>query len=155
MVCPSLYLGAAVHRVHSTPVYHYDFNQTVVGPLVDAMNNVTGMHVGHTSEFAYVFDSFKTYSEAGYEVYPTANDIELMKRASRSWSTFAARGNPSLPGHVTLANWDVAYGYGDGPGIMVIGGPHEGISTGGPENQRLGERCGFLNQPSIIKALGY
>lgn len=144
-----------MHRVHSTPVYHYDFNQTVVGPLVDAMDDVTGMRVGHTSEFAYVFDSFEAYNDAGYQVHPTANDLELMKRASRSWSTFAAQGNPSLPDHVTLKDWDLAYGSDDEPGIMVIGGPHEGISVGGPEDQRLKERCGFLNQPAIIKALGF
>ncbi|KAH7408523.1 Alpha/Beta hydrolase protein [Phaeosphaeria sp. MPI-PUGE-AT-0046c] len=155
MVCPSLYLGAAVAKVHSTPVYHYDVNQTVVGPLVDVMDKVTGMRVGHTSEFAYVFDSFEAYSDAGYQVHPIADDVSLMERASRSWSTFVARGHPSWPGHITLADWDPSYGYGSEPSIMVIGGPHEGISVGGPADQRLEERCSFLNQPAIIKALGY
>jgi carboxylesterase type B len=156
MVCPSLHLGAAVAQTQSTSVFHYNFNQTVVGPLVDRMDNVSGMHVGHTSEFAYVFDSFGAYNASGLPVNPSQSDYELMQRASRSWSTFATLGHPSSPDHVTIQGWSPAYVSGNGPYIMTIGGPHEELSpAGGPVDQKLEERCGFLNDPAIIAALGY
>jgi carboxylesterase type B len=156
MVCPSLHFGAAIAKTHSNPVYHYSFNQTVVGPIIDAMNNVSGLGVGHTSEFAYVFDSFQAYNESGYPVRPTQVDYALMARASRSWTTFLATGHPSSPGHNTLHGWAPAYAAGTSASIMTIGGPHEGISLpGGPVDQRLEERCGFLNDAAIIAELAY
>ncbi|KAL5115377.1 hypothetical protein ACEQ8H_006753 [Pleosporales sp. CAS-2024a] len=156
MVCPSLHLGAAVAKTQMKPVYYYDFNQTVVGPLVDRASNVSGLGPGHTSEFAYVFDSFRAYDDAGYQVKETANDYELMQRVSRSWSTFAATGNPVRKDGDTLQGWSQAYASGDSPSIMVIGGPHERLSpAGGPPVQKLDGRCAFLNDPDIIRALGY
>lgn len=155
MVCPSLLLGEAVARTQSRPVFHYSFNQTVVGPILDAMYNVSGLRVGHTSEFAYVFDSFEAYNTTEHPIRPSQNDYDLMKRASRSWSTFATQGMPSWPGTDTLHQWHVAYNNG-GPFIMTIGGPHEELSAAwGPPEERLKERCGFLNDPKIIEALGY
>jgi hypothetical protein len=60
--------------------------------------------------------------------------------------------------HNTVRGWKTAY-EGDaetGPFIMTIGGPNEEISAaGGPPEQRLVERCGFLNDPEIIAALAY
>jgi carboxylesterase type B len=160
MVCPSLHLGDAVARTHSTPVFHYNFNQTVIAPIVDDMNKVSGLRVGHTSEFAYVFDSFQAYNDSNYPVYPSPADYGLMERVSGSWSTFAVYGCPSSkstdPPHTTLRGWTRAYVSRSRPHIMTIGGPHEGLSpAGGPTDQRLDERCGFLNNPAIIKALGY
>jgi carboxylesterase type B len=158
MVCPSLHLGGAVARTHSTPVFHYSFNQTVVDTIIDAINHVSGLRAGHTSEFAYVFDSFQAYNNSGYPVYPKQGDYALMERASRSWSTFATQGHPSSQqsGHVTLQGWTPAYASGIWPSIMSIGGPHEGMSPpGGPEDQKLKERCEFLNDPAIIAALAY
>jgi carboxylesterase type B len=156
MVCPSLHLAAAVTRTYSTSVFHYDFNQTVVDQILDPINNVSGLRVGHTSEFAYVFDSFRAYNDSGHPVHPSQDDYMLMRRASRSWSTFATEGHPSCPGHTTLQGWSPAYNSSNGPFIMTIGGTHEGLSSaGGPTEQRLQERCGFLNQPEIIEALGY
>jgi carboxylesterase type B len=156
MICPSLLLGEAVARTQSTPVYHYSFNQTVVGPLLDRMDNVSGLRVGHTSEFAYVFDSFGAYNASGLPVYPSQSDYDLMKRASRSWSTFVTQGSWSSQGHDTLQGWSPAYDSGKGPYIMTIGGPHEGLSAAwGPAKEKLEERCGFLNDPAIIAALGY
>lgn len=149
MVCPSLHLGAAVAKTHSKPMHHYNFNQTVVDQILDPMNNVSGLGAGHTSEFAYVFDSFRAYDDAGFPVKETTKDHELMERASRSWSTFFATGSPGL-------HWSGAYATNDGPFIMTIGGPHEGMSpAGGPEGQRLSERCRFLNDAAIIEALAY
>jgi carboxylesterase type B len=156
MICPSLHLGAAVAQTQLTSVFHYNFNQTVVDQILDPMYNVSGLHVGHTSEFAYVFDSFLAYNNSVYPVYPSQDDYRLMERASRSWSTFAAQGHPSCLGHDTLQGWSPAYNSSGGPFIMTIGGAHEGLScAGGPTAQRLHERCGFLNQPKIIEELGY
>ncbi|KAF1917433.1 Alpha/Beta hydrolase protein [Ampelomyces quisqualis] len=155
MVCPSLHLGEAVARTQSTPVFHYSFNQTVVDQILDPMYNVSGLQVGHTSEFAYIFDSFGKYNASGHPVYPQQNDYDLMQRGSRSWSTFATQGMPWWPDTDTLNRWYMAYNNG-GPFIMTIGGPHEELSAaGGPPTQRLKERCGFLNDPKIIEALGY
>jgi carboxylesterase type B len=154
MVCPSLHLGEAVARTVLKPVYHYNFNQTVVDQILDPMYNVSGLRVGHTSEFAYVFDSFRAYDDAGYPVNETTSDYDLMHRASRSWSTFFTTGSPALKDHVTLQDWSLAYPLEGGPQIMTIGGPHEGMSLYLPD-QKLDERCGFLNDPAIIEALGY
>lgn len=164
MVCPSLYLGAGVAKTHGVPVYHYDFNQTIVGPIVDKLANVSGMGVGHTSEFAYVFDSVDAYRKAGYQVDFTQADRALVERASRSWSNSISRGFPSLNDseHNTLKGWNPAYNGTGGPYVMTIGGPHERLSAlAGPgsihevEVQRLKERCDFLNSPEIIAALQY
>lgn len=157
MVCPSLHLGEAIFRTHETPVYHYNFNQTIVNKVIASMTNVTGLGVGHTSEFAYVFDSFQAYATAAHPINPAESDLELMKRASRSWSTFVDVGKPA---------WPEAYfmGGGSGPFVMTLGGEHDGLSSlddrGVPmaaavKEQRLKERCDFLNDPKIIKALGY
>jgi carboxylesterase type B len=155
MICPSLHLGEAVARTQSTSVFHYSFNQTVVDQILDPMNNVSGLRVGHTSEFAYVFDTFAAYNTSDHPIHPTQNDYELMKRASRSWSTFATHGMPWWPDTDTLSQWHMAYNDG-GPFIMTIGGPHEGLSVAaGPAEQKLKERCGFLNDLKIIEALGY
>ncbi|KAF2030772.1 alpha/beta-hydrolase [Setomelanomma holmii] len=163
MVCPSLHYGRAVAAKHESAVYHYNFNQTIVGPIVDALNNVSGLGVGHTSEFAYVFDTFQAYNSTEHPVYPSASDYQLMERASRSWSSFAATGDPTYAGvdrmaHDTVREWQTAYeGTSEaGPFIMTVGGPHEELSpAGGPPEQRLDERCGFLNDPAIIAALAY
>lgn len=90
------------------------------------------------------------------------SDSDLVKRASRSWSTFAATGKTYQPGHDLVEGWTEAYKNKEGPYAMTIGGPHEGLSAlHGPqaiaevERQKLDERCAFLNNPEIIKALGY
>jgi carboxylesterase type B len=154
MVCPSLLLGAAVATTHSIPVFHYDFNQTIVDKVYAATQNISGLGVGHTSEFAFVFNTFSAYDTPEYTVTPTESDLELMKRASRSWSRFASLGSPA---------WLEAYG-SYGPFINTLGGPQEGMNSindrGLPMSdavaaQRLEERCAFLNDPEIINALGY
>lgn len=152
MVCPSLLYGAAMSKTHDTPIYHYDFNQTIVDKLEDRQLNVTGLGVGHTSEFAYVFDSF-----GAYNVTPSEADKALMRRTSRSWSSFAATGDPKGgQRRMTLRSWNEAWEEEKGPAIMTIGGSREGSSpAGGVVEQRLEERCGFLNDPEIIEALGY
>jgi carboxylesterase type B len=156
MVCPSLLYGAAVAKTYPAPVYHYNFNQTIVDTIVDDIWNVSGLGVGHTSEFAYVFDSFLVYNSAEHAVHPSQDDYDLMQRASRSWSMFAATGNPSNQSRVTVQGWSSAYEAEHGAFIMTVGGPHEELSSaGGVPDQRLEERCAFLNEPAIIEALGY
>jgi carboxylesterase type B len=156
MVCPSLLYGAAAAKVNQKPVYHYSFNQTIVDRILDPMLNVSGIGVGHTSEFAYVFDSFEAYNSSEYPIYPSQADYELMERASRSWSTFAATGDPASQSHTTVASWSRAYSGNEGPYIMTIGGPHEELSpVWGVPDETLVKRCGFLNDAAIIEALGY
>lgn len=155
MVCPSLLYGAAAAKVNQEPVYHYNFNQTIVGPILDDMLNVSGLGVGHTSEFAYVFGSFEAYNSSAHPIYPSQGDYALMRRASSAWSTFAATGDPTKS-RLAVPGWLKAYSADEGPYIMTIGGPHEELSPAfGPPEEMLVERCGLLNDPKIIEALGY
>ncbi|KAJ4363463.1 hypothetical protein N0V83_009757 [Neocucurbitaria cava] len=153
MVCPSIHLGVASHETHSTPVFFYDFNSTILDAILAFSANISGLGAVHTSEFAYIFDSFSAYNVNGYPVNPTEADYELSKRASRSWSTYANQGSPSSskPGSTTLKGWEEAFERPGGPYFMVIGGPHEGLSALGGTNakpavqvQKLDERCAFL-----------
>jgi carboxylesterase type B len=164
MVCPSLHLGGAIHETHGTPVYFYNFNQTILDPILAYTDNLTGLGVVHTSEFAYIFESFQVYNTSGYPFDPTEYDYEVAMRSSRSWSTYVSKGVPteSGPESTTLLNWNEAFNQPGGPYVRTIGGPFPGNNALGQENaspvmaeQRLQERCAFLNSPEIIKALQY
>lgn len=164
MVCPSLHLGSAIEKKYEGPVHFYNFNQTILDPILEQVTNISGFGVVHTSEFAYIFDSMHVYNDSGYIVHPTAYDYEVVMRASRSWSTFVSRGVPALdsPGSTTLLNWDEAFSRPGGPYVRTIGGSHPSNSALGRVNatlefsqQRLQERCGFFNSPEVIQALQY
>ena len=162
MVCPSLHLGGAVSKTYETPVYFYNFNSTILDPILAFTSNLSGYGVVHTSEFAYVFDSFNTYNVSGYPFDPTEADYELSRRASRSWSTYASTGHPTCETGETVEGWNAAFSRPGGPYVMTIGGPNAGLSalSGGNAKgpvlvQRLEERCTFLNSPEIIQALQY
>lgn len=167
MVCPSLYLGQAVKKTHGSPVFFYNFNQTILDPILQHKTNISGYGVVHTSEFAYIFDSFGAYNENGYPPNLTRADYNLSKRASRSWSMFASKGHPSSAGRsasqsTTLQGWEDAFLYPGGPYVRTIGGLEPGLnalggvnSTKAMRDQKLYERCSFLNSPAIIKALQY
>jgi carboxylesterase type B len=164
MVCPSLHLGAAIDQAYEAPVYFYNFNQTILDPILEYTQDISGFGVVHTSEFAYIFDSMQVYNTSGYPFNPTEYDYEVAMRASRSWSTFVSRGIPaeSGPQSTTLLNWDEAFSRPGGPYVRTIGGPHPSNSALGTANatqemaeQRLQERCAFLNSPEIIQALQY
>lgn len=163
MTCPSIHLGTEVDKTHSTPVYLYNFNSTILDPILAFTTNVSGLGAVHTSEFAYIFDSMHSYNVSGWPFNPTKADYELVKRASRSWSSFAALGSPSPPSlQVTLQGWHETFDQLDGPYLMTIGGPSEGLTalrganaTQAMKVQRLDERCAFLNNPAVIKALQY
>ncbi|KZM21247.1 uncharacterized protein EKO05_0011515 [Ascochyta rabiei] len=162
MVCPSIHLGAALHRTYAAPIFHYDFNQTILEPILEHITNVSHFGAVHTSEFAYVFGSWQAYNNSGNPLNPTEADYALQERASRSWSTFATTGHPTQEGEVTVQGWLDAYGSSDQTHVMTIGGPWEGwwplSGADSPEvvrRQHLVERCAFLNDPEIIKGLQY
>jgi carboxylesterase type B len=162
MVCPSLYLGAAMHKTYDAPVYHYDFNQTILDPILEHTINVSHLGVVHTSEFAYVFGNVEAYNNSGNPINLTASDYGLQERASRSWSAFASTGNPSRSGEVTVQGWLDAYSTPNQTHVEVVGGPWEGWwPLSGAESpdvvskQKLVERCAFFNSPEIIQGLQY
>jgi hypothetical protein len=164
MVCPSLHLGAAIDKKYDAPVYFYNFNQTILDPILEVTNKVRGLGVVHTSEFAYIFDSMHVYNTSGYPFEPMEYDYEIAMRASRSWSSFVNHGVPakSGPQSTTLLNWDEAFSRPGGPYVRTIGGSNPSNSALGHANatqemvvQRLQERCAFLNSPEIIAALQY
>ncbi|KAI7495675.1 hypothetical protein KC357_g532 [Hortaea werneckii] len=164
MVCEPHYYGRALAS-GGNPMYMYDQNQTMLrGPL--AASGSEGLGVVHTSEFAYVFGNLSTYDVNGYPFQPRAEDYALVERESRSWSTFAATGRPSVGRyhhryHETLEGWCPAFAEGDDTaGIFVIGGPSEGFSVaeGSPSEavvaaQKLEERCAFINSSRVIDQL--
>ncbi|KAF9261253.1 alpha/beta-hydrolase [Marasmius fiardii PR-910] len=164
-ICPSFLFGYAMAQKYqkdneATSVYYFDHNQTVYGDVIE------GLGVIHTSELAYVFANFDDliFYFTG-DINPTPEDYELQRRQSRSWSTFANRGQPTLDGHETLEGWDPAYGTEGGmfdASLYVIGGPAAGLSPldgsgAKPEvaRQKLRDRCGFLNSEDVIAQLRY
>ncbi|KAK8859268.1 lipase [Apiospora arundinis] len=167
MVCQPLYVAQTLGAVAGNDVFLYDWNQTMLGPALASVRNLHGVGVPHTAEFGYIFGNLSAYDVKGYPFDPTPADYALVHRGSRSWSTFASTGKPSLEGHDTLAGFGKAYNTGADtaggePYIFVIGGPGEGLSavdgTGStPEvaAQKIRDRCAFLNSPEMIEQLGY
>ncbi|KAF2993524.1 hypothetical protein E8E13_001923 [Curvularia kusanoi] len=161
MVCPSLHLGAAVHAKYATPVFHYDFNQTILEPILEHAINVSHLGAVHTSEFAYVFGNVEAYNNSDNPIHLTESDYALQNRSSRSWSAFATYGHPSQ-GDVTVQGWRDAYSAPGQTHVMTIGGTFEGWwpldGDGSPEvvqKQKLIKRCDFFNSPEIIAGLQY
>lgn len=164
MVCPSLHIGGAINTMYEAPVYFYNWNQTILDPILEYLYKVQGFGVVHTSEFAYIFDSMHVYNNSNFPYNPTAYDHELAMRSSRSWSTFVSKGAPTTSEQhaTTLLNWDEAFSRPGGPYVRTIGGTDPSNNALGKVNatqvmaeQRLQERCGFLNSPEIIAALQY
>lgn len=94
-----------------------------------------------------------------YPYNPTASDERLAIRATRSWSTFAALGQPSLEGHGTLEGWEPAFDRSNETRVFVIGSDEEGLHALGDSSaigqQRLEERCAFVNSPEMIEQLQF
>lgn len=173
LTCPSFYFGHAMASKYynssnssTIPVYIYEQNQTILSEFLDSQDT-PGLGVIHTSELAYAFGNFTPY-EATWPpntITPGESDYQLLQQESRSWSTFAALGQPSLPSKNTLPGWDPAYAVGAGmmdASVYVIGGPEPGMSAlEGEEanadvaSERLRERCGFLNREDVIQQLKY
>lgn len=159
--CQPIYVGQQIHELKGADVYYYDQNQTILEDIFAEFGE-PGLGVIHTSEMAYVFGNISHYNVNNLTFHVTASDVALRDRESRSWSTFAPRGHPSLDGHDTLQGWTPAYAHADETDIFTIGGPYEGLyAEDGPRSippvseQKLRERCGFINSPEIIQQLRY
>ena len=135
----------------------------MLGPALK-VDGLAGMGPVHESELIYVFGNLSKYDNIpGYPYHPRPSDFRLRVQESRSWSSFVSVGEPSLDGRDTLSGWQLAQFDNDNYGTFVIGGPHEGFSGAGGDpgaidamaQEKLGERCGFLNSPEIVKQMQY
>jgi hypothetical protein len=95
-----------------------------------------------------------------YPYNPTVSDQRLAIRETRSWSTFAALGRPSLKGHGTLEGWEPAFSTVNEARVFVIGSNEEGLHSLRDDSsaigrQRLEERCAFINSPEIVEELQF
>lgn len=94
-----------------------------------------------------------------YPFHPTHSDKELAIRATRSWSTFASIGRPSLDGQGTLEGWKSAFAVENQTRVFVIGSDEEGLhSLGGNSpigREKIEERCAFINSPEIVEQLQF
>ena len=179
MVCEPILLAQAMKRKGQT-VYMYNFNQTLLDPIIESVYNLSGIGVVHTSEFAYIFGNLSHYNVSGYPFNPTEADYSLAQRASRTWASFANSGKPSqgaprVREPSVLQNWWPAFWKFEEfnlnfhsprrPGhtyVYTIGGPYEGLwPLDGPESieavssQGLEEKCAFFNDPEFIKRAGF
>lgn len=161
MTCPPVWyaehLAAAGNKV-----FLYDWNQTILDPILAYANNQSGLGPIHTSEFAYIFGNLSHYDVNGYPFHPTASDYRLAVQGSRSWTTFAATGRPSAEARSTLQGFEAAFSVADEAALYVVGGPQEGLSTlDGPHShpaiskQKLVEKCQFINSAGIIDRLNF
>lgn len=162
MVCEPIWYGQHLAAAGNT-VYLYDWNQTVLEPLLEHATNQSGWGPIHTAEFAYIFANFTQYDSADYPFHPTAADYSLATHGSRSWATFAATGKPGLKGHDTFQGFQPAFPKGEDTfSVFVAGGPSEGLSPVDGEHakeavraQKLRERCAFINSDEMIQQLRY
>ncbi|KAJ7730448.1 putative lipase [Mycena metata] len=163
MMCTAMWYGEAIAG-KGNDVYHYDWNQTILTPRLEAISHTSGLGVIHTSEFAYIFGNLSHYDDGQEPFLPSSRDWALETRGTRSWSTFASLGRPGVVGKNTFQGFDVAFPANgtDGPFIFVAGGPNEGYyaldgpkSTETVERQRLRERCGFLNSDEVIAQMKF
>lgn len=162
MVCQPMYLAQALAAA-GNDIFLYNWNQTIVGPALAYVRHQYGIGIPHTSEFAYIYGNLSAYDVNGYPFEPTSSDYALMHRSSRSWSTFASTGKPSLESHDTFIGFGTAYtGHDDEPYIFVAGSPYEGLSAvdgtrsaPGIAVQNLRERCAFINSPEMVEQIKY
>lgn len=160
MTCPPLWYGRNI-AASGSQVYHYAWNQSLLGPVLGHVG-YPGMGVAHTSELAYVFGNLSHYDVHGYPFSPDESDHTLLRRASRSWSSFVSTGRPSVEGCGTFRGFGPAFEEPDQTYVFVAGGPGEGLSAvDGPRaspalaEQRLRERCGFITSPEMIEQLRF
>lgn len=153
--CQPFLFGEALSAA-GNDVYLWEQNQTMFDEILP------GYGVVHTSNFAYQFHNLSHYNVDGFPFHPNKSDFALADRQSGSWASFTSTGSPSFPGKNTLKGWTPAFKEGGEIDIFVIGGPHEGLSPiDGPgakkavADQKLRQRCGFLNSPEIVKQLDY
>ncbi|KAI1202286.1 putative lipase [Nemania serpens] len=161
MVCQPLSYAENIAR-RGNDVYLYQWSQTISDQVIKGLSNETGYGVIHTSDLEYVFGNISLYDNGEYPFHATRADYALEARGSRSWSTFASTGKPSLKGHDTFTGFKTAFPRKGEIDVFIAGGPHEGLSPiDGPraeatlKAQRLRERCAFINSDEIIEQLRY
>ncbi|KAI1146367.1 putative lipase [Nemania diffusa] len=161
MVCQPLFYAENLAK-RGNDVYLYDWNQTISDQIIEGLVGETGYGVIHTSDLEYVFGNISLFDDGEYPLHISSSDFALSSRSSRSWSTFASTGKPSLKGHNTFKGFTTAYPGNDQVDIFIAGGPHEGISAIDGSGaipvlavQKLRERCAFLNSDEIIEQLRY
>lgn len=159
-ICQPLLFGKELANVGSS-VHFYHWNQTLLSGLLKEGWNITGRGVIHESEFAYILGNFSNYDYKGTSLPATASDDRLRIQASRTWSTFANIGQPGQKGLDTFQGFQPAF-RGGNISLFVAGGPHQGFTPiDGPKalpqikEQKLRERCAFINSPEMITQLGY
>ena len=162
MVCEPIWYAEHLVKYGNDEVYLYDWNQTILEPLLEAVVGAPGLGPVHTAEFAYIFGNLSAYDVPGLPFAPTQEDYALAKRASRSWSTFANLGRPSLKKHDTLKRFGPALPNKHDVYVFVAGGPNEGLSaidgrhsSAALRAQKLRERCDFINSPEMIEQLKF
>ena len=64
MVCEPLLLARAIQKKGNV-VYLYNFNQTLLDPIIEYVSGIKGIGVVHTSEFAYIFGNLSHYNVSG------------------------------------------------------------------------------------------
>lgn len=64
MVCEPILLAKALNR-RGENVFMYNFNQTLLEPILESAYGIKGMGVVHTSEFAYIFGNLSHYNVSG------------------------------------------------------------------------------------------
>ncbi|KJZ75168.1 hypothetical protein HIM_05362 [Hirsutella minnesotensis 3608] len=161
MTCPPIWYSKYLSSKGNS-AYLYDWNQTILDPILTQTTNRSGFGPIHTSEFAYIFGNLSHYNTSGYPFHPTPSDYDLKLRGSRSWTTFAASGKPGMKDAHTFQGVRPAYSMDNSTYLFVMGGPYEGASAlRGPDShdsiarQKLVERCSFINSPGIIERLGF
>ncbi|KAI1259425.1 putative lipase [Xylariaceae sp. FL1019] len=161
MTCQPMHYAEAIAS-RGNAVYLVDWNQTISDQVIKALWNETGFGVIHTSDLEYVFGNISALDPGGIPFHVSAADHALVSRGSRSWSTFATTGSPSLDDHDTFVGFTPAFPGNDQVNVFVAGGPSEGLSPiDGPganpalEVQKIRERCAFINSEEIIKQLQY
>lgn len=171
MVCPSILFAHAMHE-KGWNVFLYNWNQTLLEPILRATWHLGSLGVVHTSEFPYIFANLSHYDIPGYLFNLSQSDYDLADRASSTWIDFAWTGTTKSGRSQgkSLQNWRSAYfrasdSYPPPPGfphVFTVGGPSEGLSAlDGPASlpeirrQRLVERCAFFNDPRVIRYLQY
>ncbi|KAJ4319815.1 hypothetical protein N0V84_006196 [Fusarium piperis] len=154
MVCQPAWYGESLSSQRNE-VFLYDWNQTILEPIIAAVKGKTGFGTIHTSEFAYIFGNLSHYNVSGYPFHPTLSDYALRQRGSRSWSTFASSGRPGSSRHKTFQGFNASFPIAPEPYVVdsnneqkvnksmpvnntrptekeiymfVAGGPHEGFS---------------------------
>lgn len=162
LVCPAALVLSAMSKKYDCeepPVYLYNNNQTLLTSYLES-TGLPGLGVIHTSELSYLYGNISIFNMTDYtpalENYtfaPTVQDYELESRIPGSWSSFASLDAPSN-GKNSLSGWTSAYPKGEKGGNVFKIGDGNGVMVGS-EEERLDERCGFLNSEEVVAQLMY